>query len=208
MVNSRCWLKKSKTTPPKTANISSISVAAFEALWTDPEQPPTADALAWFELWIRRDDERWEAQLRQKFAAHNLEFPDLKLGLPEHVVIVVQATRETIESLPRSHRVAPGYFVWPLPPAGPTPKGESQKYHYASCLLRFRPKHRDMSPEEFRSRLDADGESSRDTFQDSGWAVGGTRRGKAGSLVQDVWKGSAGQLAEMGHLFQNGFTGR
>ncbi len=57
-----------------------------------------------------------------------------------------------------------------------------------------------MTPDEFRARLDADRESSGDNFQDSGWAVGGTRRGKAGSLVQDIWKGSAAQLAEMGHI--------
>lgn len=95
-------------------------------------------------------------------------------------------------------RVTLSYFIEPNP--GSRTWEKSQKYHYASCLLRFRPKHRDMRLEEFRARLDADGESSGDTFQDSGWAVGGTRRGKAGSLVQDIWKGTAGQLAEMGHI--------
>jgi len=80
------------------ANIASISIAAFEALWTDPEQPPPADELAWFEFWIRRDDDRWETQLKQEFAALNLEFPRLKLTLPEHVIIVARATRQMIES--------------------------------------------------------------------------------------------------------------
>jgi hypothetical protein len=95
-------------------------------------------------------------------------------------------------------RVTLSYFIAPNP--GSRTWEKSQKYHYASCLLRFRPKHRDMSPHEFRSRLDAEGASSGDTYQDSGWAVGGTRRGKSGSLVQDVWKGTTGQLAEMGHI--------
>ncbi len=95
-------------------------------------------------------------------------------------------------------RVTLSYFIEPNP--GSRTWEKSQKYHYASCLLRFRPKHRDMSLEKFRARLDAEEKSSGDRFSDPGWAVGGTRRGKAGSLVQDVWKGSAAQLAEMGHI--------
>jgi hypothetical protein len=99
---------------------------------------------------------------------------------------------------PASLRVTLSYFIEPNP--GTRTWEKSQKYHYASCLLRFRPKHRDMAPEEFRSRLDAEGESSGDSFVDAGWAVGLKRRGKSGSLVQDVWKGTTGQLAEMGHI--------
>jgi len=95
-------------------------------------------------------------------------------------------------------RVTLSYFIQPNP--GSRTWEKSQKYHYASCLLRFRPKHRDMPLEEFRSRLDADSDSSRDSYQDPGWAVGGTRRGKSGSLVQDLWQGTTGQLAEMGHI--------
>ena len=127
------------------------------------------------------------------------EWNDLKLN--ECHLIALPWPSQALESDPDvsvTLRVTLSYFIEPNP--GSRTWEKSKKYHYASCLLRFRPKHRDMSPEEFRSRLDADGESSGDTFQDSGWAVGGTRRGKAGSLVQDVWKGSAGQLAEMGHI--------
>lgn len=127
------------------------------------------------------------------------EWNDSKLN--ECHLIALPWPSQALESDPDvsvTLRVTLSYFIEPNP--GSRTWEKSQKYHYASCLLRFRPKHRDMSPEEFRSRLDADGESSGDIFQDSGWAVGGTRRGKAGSLVQDVWKGSAGQLAEMGHI--------
>lgn len=37
-------------------------------------------------------------------------------------------------------------------------------------------------------------------MHDPGWALGGRLRGKGGSLIQDVWRGSAAQLAEMGHI--------
>lgn len=121
--------------------------------------------------------------------------------LNECHLIALPWPREALEGDPwvsATLRVTLSYFIEPNP--GSRTWEKSQKYHYASSLLRFRPKHRDMSPEEFRARLDADGESSGDAFQDSGWAVGGTRRGKAGSLVQDVWRGAAQQLAEMGHI--------
>lgn len=121
--------------------------------------------------------------------------------LNECHLIALPWPRQALESQPDvsvTLRVTLSYFVAPNP--GSRTWEKSQKYHYANCLLRFRPKHRDMSPEEFRSRLDADSRSSGDNFQDSGWAVGGTRRGKAGSLVQDIWRGSAAQLAEMGHI--------
>ncbi len=127
------------------------------------------------------------------------EWNDQKLN--ECHLIALPWPRTALEATPDGSatlRVTLSYFIEPNP--GSRTWEKSQKYHYASCLLRFRPKHRDMVPEEFRARLDADGESSGDAYQDSGWAVGGTRRGKSGSLVQDVWKGSAGQLAEMGHI--------
>jgi len=95
-------------------------------------------------------------------------------------------------------RVTLSYFIEPNP--GSRTWEKSQKYHYASCLLRFRMKHRDQSEEDFRARLDADQEGSDDTFTDPGWAVGGNLRRKSGSLVQDIWKGTTGQLAEMTHL--------
>lgn len=127
------------------------------------------------------------------------EWNDPKLN--ECHLIELPWPRQALESNPdhsATLRVTLSYFIEPNP--GSRTWEKSQKYHYASCLLRFRPKHRDMSPDEFRFRLDAEGISSGDTYQDSGWAVGGTRRGKSGSLVQDVWKGTTGQLAEMGHI--------
>jgi hypothetical protein len=95
-------------------------------------------------------------------------------------------------------RVTLSYFIEPNP--GSRTWEKSQKYHYASSLLRFQPKHRDMPLEEFKARLDAEGKSSKEIFSDPGWAVGGNRRKKAGSLVQDIWKGTTAELADMGHI--------
>lgn len=47
---------------------------------------------------------------------------------------------------------------------------------------------------------DSEEETGGADFFDPGWALGAKLRGKAGSLVQDIWKGTAGQLAEMGQI--------
>lgn len=92
-------------------------------------------------------------------------------------------------------RVTLSYFIQPNP--GTRSFESGQKYRYASHLLGFKPKHASHSLDEFRSRLHADEETQGESITDPGWAVGGTNRGKAGSLVQDVWRGSAAELASM-----------
>lgn len=92
-------------------------------------------------------------------------------------------------------RVTLSYFIQPNP--GTRSFETGQKYRYASHLLGFKPKHASQPLDEFRSRLNADEETQGESRTDPGWAVGGTNRGKAGSLVQDVWKGSAAELASM-----------
>lgn len=92
-------------------------------------------------------------------------------------------------------RVTLSYFIEPNP--GTRSFETGQKYRYASHLLGFKPKHASHSLDEFRSRLHADEDSQGESLTDPGWAVGGTNRGKAGSLVQDVWRGSAAELASM-----------
>ncbi len=127
------------------------------------------------------------------------EWNDPKLN--ECHLITLPWPRAALEAQPDhpvTLRVTLSYFIQPNP--GSRTWAKSQKYHYAGCLLRFRPKHRDMSPQEFRSRLDAESDSSGDSYPDPGWALGATRRGKCGSLVQDLWQGTTGQLAEMGHI--------
>lgn len=80
-------------------NIRSISVAALDALWTDPEALPEPEELTWFELWIRRDSRiNWHAQLLKECARLNLEVPDQTLTLPDHIVVIAQAMRQQLEA--------------------------------------------------------------------------------------------------------------
>jgi len=95
--------KKGEITGPSNAdllnNIHSISIAAFDALWTDPETLPESDELAWFELWIRRDGRNdWHTQLLEECARLELQVPDQTLTLPDHIVVIAHATREQLES--------------------------------------------------------------------------------------------------------------
>ncbi len=106
-------------------------------------------------------------------------------------------------------RVTLSYFIEPNP--GSRVWEKNPKYHYPGCLLRLKVKHRDMAVDEFRSKLEVQKEDDEDdeddvaattnrSLHDPGWALGGRLRGKGGSLIQDVWRGSAAQLAEMGHI--------
>lgn len=122
-------------------------------------------------------------------------------SLNECHLIALPWPRTLLESNPDkpvTMRVTLSYFIQPNPGSRTWEKG--QKYRYASHLLRFRPKHRDMDLDEFRARLDSTADTTDDTFTDPGWALGARLRGKSGSLVQDVWKGTTSQLAEMGHI--------
>lgn len=129
---------------------------------------------------------------------HLLALPwpkDLLEGSPDHPVTM---------------RVTLSYFIEPNP--GSRVWERNPKYHYPGCLLRFKVKHKDMGLPEFRAKLEVqetEDEEEEDneviavenrSLHDPGWALGGKLRGKAGSLVQDVWQGTTGQLAEMGHL--------
>lgn len=102
-------------------------------------------------------------------------------------------------------RVTLSYFINPCP--GSRSWEKNQKYHYTSHLLRFEVKHHDESEEVFQHALE---QAIQDTEEDNmapptserpsadkKWTIGSKLRGKAGSLVQDVWRGSAAQLAEM-----------
>ncbi len=117
-----------------------------------------------------------------------------------HLIALPWPRSKLVENpdLPVTLKVTLSYFIEPNP--GTRTWERSQKYHYASCLLRFRPKHKDLTVEQFRDGLDADSPMGGSAPTDPGWAVGGTRRGKSGSLVQDVWRGTTGQLADMGHI--------
>ncbi|MCR4308152.1 MAG: S8 family peptidase [Candidatus Berkelbacteria bacterium] len=102
--------------------------------------------------------------------------------------------------IPIRLKVTLSYFIEPNP--GSRTWQKNTKYHYPSCLLRFKVKHHDQPIDDFRAGLgaeieDPDGLDANATYLYPGWALGANLRGKGGSLQQDIWEGTAAQLAEM-----------
>lgn len=88
------------------------------------------------------------------------------------------------------------YFVEPNPSA----RGGASKFHYPSHRLRFDVKRSlDRSTEAFVARLNAAAEAPEDDGfgppSDPNWLLGARYRHR-GSLHQDVWKGTAAELAK------------
>lgn len=107
-------------------------------------------------------------------------------------------------------RVTLSYFIQPSP--GTRCWLKSQKYRYASHLLRFTFKRSTESDRQFQGalekriekeeiaedeQLDLLTEPEGRAPTDTKWALGAKLCGKSGSLVQDIWKGSPAELAEM-----------
>lgn len=95
-------------------------------------------------------------------------------------------------------RVTLSYFIEP----NPSTRGIASKYHYPSHRLRFSMKRQTESLEEFKMRINAATESEEDHSpigNDDNWILGATQRHK-GSLHQDIWRGSAAELANCGYL--------
>jgi hypothetical protein len=105
-------------------------------------------------------------------------------------------------------RVTLSYFTAPNPSASNRIPGS--RYRYGGCLLRFRVRHKDEDQATFERRVareaeegeevndDQDGEA--ESLNDRSWALGPKLRGKAGSIVHDVWQGSAADLAQMDRI--------
>jgi hypothetical protein len=95
-------------------------------------------------------------------------------------------------------RVTLSYFVEP----NPSSRGSSSKYHYPSHRLRFDVRHPLESASEFAARVNAAAEQEDANDQnpkDPAWALGALNRHK-GSLHQDVWRGTAAELANRGSI--------
>lgn len=110
--------------------------------------------------------------------------------------------KDQLESLGETKvnmRVTLSYFIEPNPSA----RGTASKYHYPSHRLRFDVRHQHDSEKEFLARINAaaameeDGEHTNP--KDPDWLLGGRQRHK-GSLHQDVWEGTAADLASRGFL--------
>lgn len=96
-------------------------------------------------------------------------------------------------------RVTLSYFVEPNPSA----RGSISKYHYPSHRLRFAVRRPLESVENFQARINAatvrEEEESIESPADAEWCLGDGLRHR-GSLHQDVWRGSAADLASRGFI--------
>lgn len=96
-------------------------------------------------------------------------------------------------------RVTLSYFIEPNPSA----RGTASKFHYPSCRLRFDVRRASESTEDFLVRVNAAAILEEDAHQistkDPDWKLGEQNRHK-GSLHQDIWEGTAADLASRGFL--------
>ena len=112
-------------------------------------------------------------------------------------------------------KVTLSYFIAPSPSASNRMPGS--RYRYAGCLLRFEARNANETDEAFLRRVGnaaADEENGEtDGVEDEGeavasrtrlnhgrWALGPALRGKGGSLIHDVWRGSAADLLTMNQI--------
>lgn len=97
-------------------------------------------------------------------------------------------------------RITLSYFVEPNPSA----RGTASKFHYPSYRLRFDVQHPlDASTEDFVARINAAAEREDDGDpidpRDRNWILGDRQRHR-GSLHQDIWRGTAAELASRGFV--------
>lgn len=106
---------------------------------------------------------------------------------------------EALGATPIQMRVTLSYFIEPNPSA----RGTTSKFHYPSCRLRFDVRRPLEPTKDFLARVNAAAISEEDEQQvnpkDSDWKLGEQNRHK-GSLHQDIWEGTAADLASRGFL--------
>jgi len=100
-------------------------------------------------------------------------------------------------------RVTLSSFVAPNPSASNRIPGS--RYRYGGSPLRFRVRHKDESEENFLALVSREADDGEDNAEpeslvDPAWALGAQLRGKSGSLVHDVWRGPAVDLATMDRI--------
>jgi len=107
---------------------------------------------------------------------------------------------EALQDTPVEMRVTLSYFIEPNPSA----RGTTSKFHYPSHRLRFdvqRPL--DGSTDDFVARVNAAAQSEEEgdpvNPRDPDWFLGDRKRHR-GSLHQDVWVGTAAELASRGYI--------
>lgn len=101
-------------------------------------------------------------------------------------------------------RVTLSYFIAPNPTASNRIPGS--RYRYAGALLRYRVKHKDESVDEFMRLVAQEAEEDGDlvneveSLHDPSWALGPQLRNKSGSIIHDIWEGSAADLTQMDRI--------
>lgn len=104
-----------------------------------------------------------------------------------------------LQNTPVEMRVTLSYFIEPNPSA----RGSASKFYYPSHRLRFAMKRPTERLDEFRARINAAAETdegvSAVSGSDSNWQLGFRHRHK-GSLHQDIWRGTAAELANCGYI--------
>ena len=129
--------------------------------------------------------EKGEAVKTRDMNLHSLPWPKEEL----------EALGATIVQM----RVTLSYFIEPNPSA----RGTASKFHYPSCRLRFDVRRASESTEDFLVRVNAAAILEEDAQQistkDPDWKLGEQNRHK-GSLHQDIWEGTAADLASRGFL--------
>ncbi|RMP88573.1 hypothetical protein, partial [Pseudomonas savastanoi] len=123
-----------------------------------------------------------------------------KIGTREMNLHNIPWPKDELEALQDTEvemRVTLSYFIEPNPSA----RGSVSKFHYPSHRLRFDVKRPLESISDFVARVNAAAEQGNDgpKPKDPDWLIGEGNRNK-GSLHQDVWKGSAADLASRGVL--------
>lgn len=106
---------------------------------------------------------------------------------------------EALQQVEVEMRVTLSYFVEPNPSA----RGSTSQYHYPSHRLRFAVRRAQETVADFEARINAAAareEAGRPaTPSDANWVLGDNLRHR-GSLHQDVWRGTAADLASRGYL--------
>lgn len=112
------------------------------------------------------------------------------LPWPEEALIALQDTEVEM-------RVTLSYFIEPNPSA----RGQKSRFHYPSHRLRFAMKRPLEQIEDFLTRVNAASEAGGERYagDDSNWDLGMQQRHR-GSLHQDIWRGTAAELANCGYL--------
>ena len=106
---------------------------------------------------------------------------------------------EVLQNTPVEMRVTLSYFIEPNPSA----RGVASKYYYPSHRLKFDVQRPLESTDDFVVRVNAavrrEDEGDAANSSDSNWLLGEQQRHR-GSLHQDVWKGTAAELASRGFI--------